>query len=93
MKEEIQIWIGIFQYLTKSAFLLLSFINVFIIIYQLLSLLNYYHYYFETRFLCVILLILELTLYTRLSWNSEVCQVLLPSARIKDVLHYTWPFA
>jgi hypothetical protein len=33
---------------------------------------------FETGFLCVALAVLELTLYTRLASNSEICLALLP---------------
>jgi hypothetical protein len=33
--------------------------------------------FFETGFLCVALAVLELTLYIRLAWNSEIHQPLL----------------
>ena len=46
---------------------------------------------FKTGFLCVALAVLELTLKTRLALNSEIRQLLPPSAGIKGVRHHTWP--
>ena len=44
---------------------------------------------FETRFLCVVLTILELALWTKLVSNSQRSTYLcLPSARIKGIYHY-----
>lgn len=37
----------------------------------------------QTGFLCVALVVLELTLYAKLSSNSEICLPLPPSAGIK----------
>ena len=45
---------------------------------------------FKTGFLCVALAIPKLTLYTKLALNSDLCLLLLPSARIKDV-HPNYP--
>jgi hypothetical protein len=39
---------------------------------------------FETRFLCIVLAILELTLYTRRASNSEICL----TAGIKGMHHH-----
>jgi hypothetical protein len=41
----------------------------------------------ETGFLCVSLAVLELTVYTRLVLNSEICLPLPPSVGIKGVCH------
>ena len=46
-------------------------------------------FFLETGFLCVALAVLELTLYTRLAWNSEIRPPLPPSAGIKGVRHDT----
>jgi hypothetical protein len=38
----------------------------------------FFSFFFETGFLCVALAVLELTLWTRLASNSEICLPLPP---------------
>ena len=46
-------------------------------------------FFFETGFLCIALSVLELTLYTRLASNSEICLPLLSQVLgIKGVCHH-----
>ena len=49
----------------------------------------FYFWFFKAEFLCVVLAVLELALYTRLALNSQrsICLCLL-SARIKGVCHH-----
>ena len=47
---------------------------------------------FQTGFLCISLAVLELTLQTRLSSNSEVCLPLPPECWITVVYHHCWIF-
>jgi hypothetical protein len=48
----------------------------------------FFFFFFETGFLCVALAVLALTLYTRLTSNSEIRLPLPPSAGIKGVRHH-----
>ena len=45
-------------------------------------------YLFETEFLCVALIILELALQTTLASNLEICLSLPPSAGVKGMRHF-----
>ena len=57
----------------------LKIICYFIIVYKFCFLLLFLGGgEFETGFLCVVLAVLELTLYTRLASNSEICLSLPP---------------
>jgi hypothetical protein len=55
-----------------------------------LSFFFFFFWFFETGFLCAVLAVLELTLYTRLVSNSEIHLPLppKPSAGIKGVCHH-----
>jgi hypothetical protein len=47
------------------------------------------YWFFETGFLCAILAVLELTLWTKLALNSEIYLLYLPNAGIKGVHHHS----
>lgn len=48
---------------------------------------------FKTGLLCIILAVLELSMWTSLASNSQRSScICLPSAGTKDMHHHTWPF-